>query len=73
MSNQNGSPTSAELIQYLKSYANRSGGKLPPVRELADEFGSVHSNAHRWLENLVTDGHIEILPADHRRGVRFLR
>ena len=49
----NGALTSNGLLGYLKTYAGRNGGKMPPVREIAEHFGVGHSKTQDCINELV--------------------
>ena len=46
------------LYDYINSHIEKE--RVPPtVREIAKEFGCVHSNVHRMLKLLERDGYIK--------------
>lgn len=59
------------LYDYINSHIEKE--RVPPtVREIAKEFGCVHSNVHRMLKLLERDGYIKVYPAKPR-GIEVLK
>lgn len=59
------------LYDYINSHIEKE--RVPPtVREIAKEFGCVHSNVHRMLKLLERDGYIKVHPAKPR-GIEVLK
>ena len=59
------------LYDYINKHIEKE--RVPPtVREIAKEFGCVHSNVHRMLKLLERDGYIKVHPA-RPRGIEVIR
>ena len=59
------------LYDYINKHIEKE--RVPPtVREIAKEFGCVHSNVHRMLKLLERDGYIKVYPAKPR-GIEVLK
>ena len=59
------------LYDYINKHIEKE--RVPPtVREIAREFGCVHSNVHRMLKLLERDGYIKVHPA-RPRGIEVLK
>jgi len=59
------------LYDYINKHIEKE--RVPPtVREIAREFGCVHSNVHRMLKLLERDGYIKVHPA-RPRGIEVIR
>tara|TARA_S200002703_G_C3795738_1_gene245683 strand:- start:986 stop:1189 length:204 start_codon:yes stop_codon:yes gene_type:complete len=59
------------LYDYINKHIDKE--RVPPtVREIAKEFGCVHSNVHRMLKLLERDGYIKVHPAKPR-GIEVLK
>jgi len=59
------------LYDYINKHIEVE--RVPPtVREIAKEFGCVHSNVHRMLKLLERDGYIKVHPAKPR-GIEVLK
>ena len=59
------------LYDYINYHIEKE--RVPPtVREIAKEFGCVHSNVHRMLKLLERDGYIKVHPAKPR-GIEVLK
>ena len=59
------------LYDYINKHIEEE--RVPPtVREIAKEFGCVHSNVHRMLKLLERDGYIKVHPAKPR-GIEVLK
>jgi SOS-response transcriptional repressor LexA len=55
------------ILEYIKN------NRVPPtVREIAKDYGCVHSNVHRMLRLLERDGYIKVHPAKPR-GIEVLK
>ena len=59
------------LYDYINKHIEKE--RVPPtVREIAKDFGCVHSNVHRMLKLLERDGYIKVHPAKPR-GIEVLK
>jgi len=59
------------LYDYINKHIEKE--RVPPtVREIAREFGCVHSNVHRMLKLLERDGYIKVHTA-RPRGIEVLK
>ncbi len=64
-------PKKKKILQYIRDYAQRNGGVMPTLREIADHLGiSTVSTIHVHLKELKKMGHLDF-DWNAKRGVRL--